>query len=369
VGGPHPSILAEEIVIMPEFDMVVRGEGEESLFEIAERIPFSFIGKIPGVVYQDLEGHIIDGGYRPLSADIDELCKLDRKHVIDSDKYNKNAFGIMFSARGCPFQCTYCQSQAVWTRKVRYRSSESFVSEMEHVHKTYGTTFFNIRDDTFTLNRKRSLEICKQIETRLPSITWSCDTRADCIDVELAQSMRRAGCIRACIGLESGSNRILKMVKKGETAEQIARGVTLLQQAKISCAVFIMIGFPTETVQEVKETVDFAISLKPSSITLSIVTPYPYSELYEQTKQLGLLPDTVDYSDYFHQSPHMNLMNLDSNEFIRLTESVAVRISRYNSNMARRIKQFLLIFSQNPRGAINRTFTYSLKNWKPKVLR
>lgn len=362
VGGPHPSIVPEEVAVMSEFDIVIRCEGEETIYEVANRYPFNFKDKIPGAIFQDPQGNLVDGGYRPLIKNLDDLGEPDREHIIEHNKFSKNAFGVMFSSRGCPFSCTYCTSKKIWTQKVRYRLPESFVSEIQHVHERYGVDFFNIRDDTFTLNRERTMEICYLIQKRLPNIVWGCDTRADCIDMEMAQTMRQAGCIRACIGVESSSNRILKAVKKGETIEQIAHGIKCFQKAKISCAVFIMIGFPTETPEEAQKTVNFAISLKPSSLTLSILTPYPGSEIYEQAKNLNLIPSDVSYSDYYHQSPKMGLMDLDSEKFEILKQHLIKKVDQYNHNLSRRIRQFFLVFSQNPKGALNRMKNYIKSN-------
>ena len=361
VGGPHPSLMPEETASMPEFDIIVRGEGEETLREIADRHPFNLTESIAGTVFRRPDGRLTDGGPRELIEDLDTLAEPDRDHLVDRELYSDFAYGIIMTARGCPFNCTYCNSHGIWTRRVRYRSAESVVREIAHVRTRFGTQYFNFRDDTFTVARKRTLEICRLLRERVPGIAWRCDTRADCIDEELAWAMRRAGCVQANVGIESGSERILKMIKKGETKEQIVQGIACLRRSRISVSGFIMLGFPTEMAEDVRETMDFATGLKPDFLVLSILTPYPGTEIHKAAREQGLISAEIPYSDYFHQSPRMGLMDIPPEVFEVLRKQVFTQVDAYNRSLARKAHRFFLIFAQNPKAAAEKLRSYFFK--------
>jgi len=358
VGGPHPSLMPEETAAFPEFDVVVQGEGEETLREVADRYPFGSPHEIAGAIFRYREGRPVRGGTRKLIDNLDTLAAPDHEHLIDRERYSDFGHGIIMTARGCPFDCTYCGSKGIWTRRVRYRSAETVTAEVEHLHEKFGTHYFNFRDDTFTIDRKRTLEICRLLKQRVPGIAWRCDTRADCIDEELAREMRQAGCVQANVGIESGSERILKMIKKGEGKAQIAQGIACLRRNRISVSAFIMVGFPTETVEDVMATIDFATGLRPDFLVLSILTPYPGTEIHDSARKRGLIGAELSYSDYFHQSPRMGLMDIPPDVFDALRKRVFARVDAYNRSLLRKAHRFFLIFAQNPTAAVEKFKSY-----------
>jgi radical SAM superfamily enzyme YgiQ (UPF0313 family) len=361
VGGPHPSIMPVESASIPEVDVAVQGEGEVTMCEIANRIPFDYKNAIPGAYYKNPNGEIIGGGRRALMMDLDVFGEPDRDHILDRKKYSSAAFGPIFSARGCPFSCTYCSSKGIWTSKVRYRSAESVVDEVSKIKRIFGTRYYHFLDDTFTSDRNRTIKICDLLRDRVPHIAWKCDTRADLIDFELAKRMHQAGCVQANIGVESGSDRILKMIKKGAKKEQILRGVEVLKQNKISITIYIMIGFPTETIEEAEDTVNYGMRLKPDNLVLSIVTPYPGTEIYHQAKSLNLLPSEIPYSYYFHQSPFMGFMGTDENSFKSLSRRLLKQVDKYNGNLLNKANRFRLIFARCPIAAFEKLKSYVYK--------
>lgn len=360
-GGPHATLMPEETVKLENIDLVVIGEGEESLLDIANNYHKLYEKKIQGVLIKSLHGDIINGGSRPLIDNLDNLGVPDREYIIEKEHYSSYSFGIIMTARGCPYDCTYCASKGIWTKKVRYRSPESVVEEMEYVYHRYGTRYFNFRDDTFTLKRSRAMEICRLIRECVPGVSWRCDTRADSIDDELAKAMRKAGCVQANIGVESGSPRILEMIKKDETREEIEAGIRSLRKQNISVSAFVMIGFPSETVDDVRMTLDFTKSLKPDNMVASIMTPYPGTEIHREAKREGILPDDISFSDYFHQSPKMGLMDMDHKEFEKFAEDYFRQVDCYNNSLWRKTHRFLLIFTSNPLASLQRLKNYFWK--------
>jgi radical SAM superfamily enzyme YgiQ (UPF0313 family) len=188
------------------------------------------------------------------------------------------------------------------------------VEEVKYVHDKFGTKFFYFVDDTFTLNKKRTKKICELLIKSNLDITWICDTRLDTIDKELLQLMKESGCIRVKIGVESGSERILKMVKKKITKKQIKDSVTLIKKVGIELTIYLMIGFPTETEEEVRETLDFARELDPTYYSLSILAPYPGTEIYVDVIRNGITLPKEHWEYFFHQSKDMILTdNIDEN--------------------------------------------------------
>ena len=361
VGGPHASLMPYETAAMAEFDIVVRGEGEETLLDLANRMPFEFKANIPGAIYRDKSGSLVDGGSRKLIDDLNCLGAPDREHLLNSKRYGSMAFGAIFTARGCPFSCTFCSSKKIWTQRVRYRSPESIVEEIVYVRKKFGTHFFNFQDDTFTLSRARTVKTCELIARKAGRIAWKCDTRADCIDSELARIMRKAGCVQANVGIESGSERLLSMIKKGETLQQISSGIKHLQSRGISVSAYLMIGFPTETEHEIEATMQFASNLNPDFLVLSVLAPYPGTEIYEQARACGRMQNDVPYSAYFHQSPLMGISDVEPSRFNEIKARVLGAADRNNGNLLRKMRRLALVFRQSPAAATERLWAYLLK--------
>jgi radical SAM superfamily enzyme YgiQ (UPF0313 family) len=249
----------------------------------------------------------------------------------------------------------------MWPGAVRFRSTENIIDEIKYIIQEHRTRYFNFRDDTFTANKKRAMEICERILDEQLNIVWRCDTRADSLDEELVRLMKRAGCVQASIGIESGSDRILKLVKKGETTEDIRRGIGLLRKHRIPISAFIMIGFPTETREEALTTLSFAKELRVDTLVLSILTPYPGTEVYDTFRRDGLIPADVDYSDFYHQSPRMGSTSLKGDDYEAFLGEYFSDVRKYNRNPLRLLRRFAIVFANNPRGAIERVMSYLYK--------
>ncbi len=306
-GGPHATILPHETAQEGCFDYVVKGEGEITFSELVDRVEKDESLKgVKGLTYSE-NGKIIDNPVRPFIEELNSLPSLERDSHLHRKQYPPDAISLIMTGRGCPYACTFCASERIWKRKVRFRSPSNIVDEMIDVYKKYGSRHFKFRDDTFTLNKQRALEICDRLISQKLPVTWQCETRADCLDEELVRRMSKAGCIGVSIGIESGSERILKYIEKGETKENIEEGIKLLHKSGINVSAFMMIGFPTETEKEMAETMTFVKKLSPNHIILSILTPYPGTKIYDDSLRLGLLKDGSSWERWFHQSPEMGI--------------------------------------------------------------
>lgn len=307
VGGTHPTVLPEETIKNEYFDYVVRGEGEYTFLDLVNGVR---IEDVRGLTYVNKRGEIVNNPDREFIGDLDSLPFASRDLYLNDTRYMD--YGYVMTGRGCPFECTFCASKKVWKGHVRFRSPENVVEEVKHVHDKYDTKFFYFVDDTFTLNKKRTKKICELLVESDLDISWICDTRVDTIDEELLQLMKESGCVRVKIGVESGSERILKKVKKKITKKQIRDCVSLIKKVGIDLTIYLMIGFPTETKEEMRETLDFARELDPTYYSLSILAPYPGTEIYDDVIRSGVTLPKEHWEYFFHQSKDMILTdNID----------------------------------------------------------
>lgn len=330
-GGVHPTIMPEDVLMNEEIDIVVRGEGEYTLLDLMLNLQSQrTIENVLGISYKRGE-KIIHNPSRPLIQDLDTLPFPAKHRLLEKETYPSHAFGRIFTSRGCPYKCIYCASHKIWTRKVRFRSSENVLDEIKYTKKTFGTSHFYFDDDTFTLNKPRIMRICDLLIADKIRISWGCEARSDSIDRELARKMKKAGCEFCNIGVESGDEATLIKAKKGITIQQIRNCRDILKDSGIAYNAYFMVGFPWETELEIKKTISLMKELQPSRAFYSIVTPYPGTELYEICNSEGIIPESIDWSTFFHQSPDMyltkNLTKSKRDELIKYTEKV---FDRYN---------------------------------------
>ena len=214
-------------------------------------------------------------------------------------------------SRGCPSSCTFCMTPPMSGRKIRFRSPENIVAEMDECVTRFGITEFFFRADTFTIRREWTLALCKQIRSRswAREIHWVANARASTLDPELLTAMKQAGCWLIAVGFESGSDETLKKVRKGTTVKMNLLAAQMVHQAKIKLFGFFMIGFPWETRDHIKETVNLIHLTRPDFLELHLATPFYGTELYAQiAAQKGALAmplgcdyfkEVVSCSDYF----------------------------------------------------------------------
>lgn len=331
MGGVHPTIATEAVLSNEAVDVVVRGEGEYTLTQLATTLQSQgSLANIPGISHK-VKGKMVHNPDRPQITNLDDLPFPAKHRLLAKETYPSRAFGRLATTRGCPYYCIYCEAHALWTRKVRFRSPENVVQEIEQVKKTFGTRHFYFHDDTFTLNEPRVIEICDRLIAKNLGISWGCETRADRINPDLTRKMKRAGCEYCNVGVESGDATTLTRMKKGVTIEQVRTACQTLREAGIAFNAFFMIGFPWETAAEIKKTVALMQELNPERAFCSIVTPYPGSELYEICSAESLIPANFDWSTFFHQNPSMYLTKrLTREEMAELIRYTTVIFDRHN---------------------------------------
>lgn len=298
-GGPHASALPEECV-EKGFDFAVIGEGEETIAELVNGAPPE---EINGIAYRK-NGETVKTGKREYIKDLDSL-PLPARHLFDCAAYKgqealgskQPVFSIMTS-RGCPYTCTFCY-KAIFGNKFRQRSAESVVEEWVMIKEKYKAAEIAVVDDSFTTDPARVHKICDMLIERKVNIRWSCPNgiRIDIGGIDMLKKMKKAGCYRTALGIESGSQEILDRIGKRIKKDRIARMVSDCRSAGIRTMGFYMLGNPGETRQTMQETINFAKKINTDYAQFLLPIPYPGSLMYEDIKTNGRIFIT-DWSMY-----------------------------------------------------------------------
>lgn len=341
-GGPHASIQPDETMSFDNVDFVVRHEGEQTIVEFVEMMESgqNDWGGIDGLVWRDKDKAVIHNKIRMNLPDIDEVAFPDKTVDLMPSRYKSNHYGVMFTSRGCPWPCTFCDSRGVWTRKIRYRSPQNIIAEMEALYTQLGVRDFYFWDDTFTPNRKHSLNIFDAMIDTFPKkdrpITWQATTRCDCVDDELAAKMKASGCRLLTYGIETGSPSMMEILRKGITHEKVFSCQKIMSKAEIPWDAFFMIGFPDDTPETIAETMALIRNLKCQNVAISIFTPYPGLEIYERAKKYGLIQEPIKWRFFSHQSPMNHFVkDIPKEEFHKIASRCLEEIDRLNAQRYR----------------------------------
>ncbi len=302
-GGSHPSAIPQETLERPEVDIVVRGEGEFSLAEVMDRLcKGESLQGLEGVSYKENGTGPVNNPSRPLIQDLDSLPLPDRK-ALPLDRYSgavtpgitKKAT-VMFTARGCPGRCTFCAANIIHGRKYRYRSIPNIMEEVRQIAEL-GFEHIVIDDDTFVVRKERILEFCRLMKRDHAGLTWDCDSRVNTMDRELLTAMKDAGCLKLNFGVESGSPRILKLVQKGITIDQVISAFDMAREVGIKRQATFMVGHPTETAEDIKMTWKLIKRLEPDYLFTSVCTPFPGTQYHDYLKERNYI-ESSDWDQY-----------------------------------------------------------------------
>lgn len=334
IGGLHATTMPEDILKSKDVDFVVRGEGEFTFLELIQALEKNAsYTEIKGLSYKNQSQQFVHNSERPYLENLDELPFPNKSLIIDEQK-EKATYRIIFCSRGCPYRCNYCNTASIWGRKVRYHSVQRIVAEMKKIKQEEKTNSIQFFDDTFTLYPKWVAALCNEMIKEEVNMTWSCLTRIDKLDTATLTLMKKAGCTGIAMGVESGSQRVLDAVKKDLTLEKIMQGQKIINEVGIPWDAFIMLGMPYETKEDMRATITLMKKLQCRSLILSVFTPYPGTELYEVTKQMGLITATGDWEHYSHQSSenHFNT-NVSPEEYQALLAEAIKIADRKNMSM------------------------------------
>ena len=304
LGGPHPTIYPEETAKLKEVDFCIIGEGEKPTLEAIKNIDnINKLKEIKGIAFQN-KNEIINTGQADFIKTLDEL-PFPARHLVPYKKYFSSISSnfpitIIFTSRGCPYKCLFCDRPQLG-KTFRARSAKNVVDEMEECQKM-GIKEIFIYDDTFGIDRQRVLDICNEIVKRKLNIAWDIRTRVDTVDKEMLTKMKKAGCQRIHYGVEAGTQKILNVLKKGITLEQVEKAFKLTKKIGIETAGYFMIGSPTETKQDILKTIKFMKKLDPDYVHITITTPFPATDLYKMALEEKIV--TYDAWQEFAKNPN-----------------------------------------------------------------
>jgi radical SAM superfamily enzyme YgiQ (UPF0313 family) len=346
MGGPHATAKGEEILkISSDVDYVVRGEGEVTMLELLRQISSGrkSISSIAGLSFRNKDT-IVHNLPRDATKDLGLFRFPDRSLLMNEHKYTSEDMGLIMSSRGCPFACSYC---ATHRRTVSYRPIDHVVDEIKLVKEEYGTTLFSFKDDSFTVNKKRVEQFCDKLIADKLRINWECNTRVDLIDESLLVKMKKAGCNNIKVGIESGSERILKKMNKGITQDQVRIAAKMFRKVGIHWTGYFMMGVPGETVDEIYQTLNFMYEIQPDFASISVYEPFPGTPMFIEGIEKGLVKSEMtleDFyttlpNDYYKLDPHKQVDTINADDFIALAAGIKNRFHTYNKGFKRILKR------------------------------
>jgi anaerobic magnesium-protoporphyrin IX monomethyl ester cyclase len=305
LGGSHGTFWDQNALEeYPSLDIVVRREGETTFTELLNKLQTNnSINNVLGITFRSKEGKIFSNPDRPFIEDLDAL-PFPAHHLIPLDalkRMGKILFPLVTS-RGCVYWCDFCSTVRMFGRGYRMRSPKNVVDEMEMIHNKYSVNQVTFYDDAFTVNRERVIKICEELHARKLDMIWDCGTRVDMVDRELLKTMHDAGCIAVWLGVESGSEAILGAMNKRIKLDQTRLAYKTAHEVGLMTITNAVLGFPGETEQTARETINFVKELNPDDVGFYVATPYPGTPMYEQVKKNGWLRVT-DFDKYDTAGP------------------------------------------------------------------
>lgn len=330
-GGAHATTLPKEVLDDPMIDCAVIGEGEYTVKELIKKIENDNDWRdIQGIAYKNKRGEVVENPKRAPIGNLDEL-PFPARHLLPMETYQEAAkkvkssrsistfnkrWATIITSRGCPFNCVFCTIHLVMNKGWRARSPENVVAEIKELRDKYGVEHLDIEDDNFTLKKERTKEILDRIAEKKIKITWSTPNgiRADTVDEELIKKMKQSGCTRTIVAPESGNQEVVNnIIGKMIDLEKISQVVRWCKKYKLLVEAFFVLGFPGETKQQMRDTINYAKKLRgmgADDCAFYIATPFYGTRLYQILVEKG----------YLKENPDIDMLNTLSGEPLYETE-------------------------------------------------
>jgi len=333
LGGIHATVDPIPCAKEEAFDFVVVGEAEITAVELIDAImarATDFSG-IKGLAYRDGTGKIVSSGARALVPDLDDY-PYPAVHMLKDLRQYAPAHATVLPAapimvsRGCPGACTYCQTKNIFGRRTRFRSPANVIGEIRSLVNEYGVREIHFLDDVITANRKFVREFCDLLkqEPYTLHLEVANGLRADMVNEEILSALKEVGLRNVGFGIESGNDRVLKLIKKGITKDQVRKAIRIAKDIGLETWGFFIFGLPGDTEESIRDTVDFAIELDPKYAKFVFLKPFPGSEVYYQLDERGLI-DNRDYSEYGPYMPPVHHLEGVSQERMMALQQQALR--------------------------------------------
>lgn len=364
IGGPHVSFAAAEVIKSnPWIDVVVRGEGDHTVLNLAAVLrDAEDLSKVPGIAFRN-NGSIKLTEPQSLIRDLDEL-PMPARHLLPLSTYR--ALGqpcTVVTSRGCPYGCIFCSAPKMFGRGVRFRNPKLVVDEIEHLREDLGFKNINIVDDTFTVKPEHVQGICEGIIDRKLDISWSVYSRVDTINPKMLRLMKDAGCSWMCFGLESGSQTILDTIRKGITVAQSREAVRMANEAGINVLVSFILGLPGENPGTASETVGLAKELFKTygvSYGFHILAPMPGTEVCDKAKDYGIRILTHDWSKYNANRPVAETTTFSANQIIEIVADYERDVNKAWENILERTKAGDPLYKDRVDRSVSQSFVWEM---------
>lgn len=327
VGGVHVTQLTEEAIRGLDADMGVIGEGEYTMLELCDRLRDGADWRsTAGIAYRNAGDQLTRTAPRGFIENLDEL-PFPARHLLDFENYlippgivrgywSERSTTAMTS-RGCPFQCIWCGSMCTFGRKVRRRSVDNVIAEARKLIQDYRLDTLYFIDDTFTLNKRWVLEFCQKLRENNIKIAWGCQAHVETVEEDLLRAMKEAGLVQLDMGVESGSDKVLKTLKKHSDTETIKRAFKIAKKVGVRNMASFVLGSPTETWEDIEATMRLVREIKPNYASAYYLTPYPGTELMAMAKENKWLK-TEDRKQIGLRKGPMMLINFSEKELAQI---------------------------------------------------
>jgi radical SAM superfamily enzyme YgiQ (UPF0313 family) len=316
LGGVHPTIMYEQILMNFPVDFVVIGEGEHTFLDlvkaIEKRYPKSRLKKIKGIAFKE-KNSVIKTEPCEFIRELDELPFPNHKYFSDYIKKHKSAY--MTTSRGCPIGCRFCSTSQHWGRMKRTRSVKNVVKELKQLLQSFPQIkkiYFN--DDEFIYKKQWVMDFCNELIKEKIKVKWECGGRVDSIYEDMVGLMKKAGCEQINFGVESGSDYMLKKMKKLITRKQIINSFSICEKYNIKAGIYLMVGLPGENKKTIRQTINLLKHVPNSLLNFpAIYQVYPGTEFYQLAKEQGFISDDFWLSEkpapfYTYEHPKWKLL-------------------------------------------------------------
>jgi len=325
-GGIHATLFPEDL-LADGADVVVLGEGEPVIIDLVNALRDGHdLSSVRGLVFRSSEGAVTRTGGQSQTAGLDQLPFVDRR-LYNLPKYTHHS---MLASRGCPHHCAFCCNYTGNVRSdgVAIRERQRVIAEMIHLRDCFGAREIFFADDIFLLRKSDILAFCREYAAQRVGVRWIGQLRADRLDDSVAQALRAAACQRVYIGVESGSDTILRNAKKGVTTQQIRRGLRAAKEAGLRVKTGWIYGLPGSLAEQY-ESINFMIDTRPHEISIHQLIPFPGTVYYEQPASFGIrIADRKSFESFCYGGLDGNIQfeYLTQSQLIRLLEDTAAAL-------------------------------------------
>ena len=295
LGGIHASIEYQSLLRNhPDVDIAVIGEGELTMLDLVYKIQNEQpLNDVKGIAYRE-QGEIRINTMRENIKDLDSLPFADWESLPMHKYWDrwtiKKNYACLIVSRGCPFSCTFC-GHSIIGKTYRAKSSDKVLEEVKLLYDKHHVRNLTLADSTLNVSNKWLRDVCEGLIKLKRPIKWGCSIRADHVDKETLQLMKKSGCVKIFLGVESADNKMLKSMKKNESIEKINEGIQMIKEVGLTPDLGFIIGMPGETKESIMKTIEFARTFNKSVCSFTYATPYPGTELYETAKKEGFVVD------------------------------------------------------------------------------